>query len=429
MRVLTAAEIRGLESCAVESGVSMETLMENAGAEVAAAVTEKMDVTGKKTVILCGKGNNGGDGFVAARLLAAEGAKVTVVLMQGAPASDLAKQAYDKMGRGIEIIMYRTAGGAVDAADVIIDAVFGFSFHGRLPSVMEPLFARAAENKKAFHISVDIPSGAVCDTGAVEGACFKADLTVTFTAMKPAGVVYPAAGFGGMTVVRQVGIKEEHLEMLPCDTESVLLGNICPLFPKRDPEGHKGTYGRLLMICGSVGMAGACIMAARAALRSGVGLLNIAIPHALYPILAPAVPEAIFTLYDPTEAPGEAVFDAIDKASACLVGCGLGTALYAVKLVDAVLENAHGTVVLDADALNILAKTPEKLLVPQAPVIITPHPGELPCAFTVRRVTFAPKRFRSMVCCRQTSSKNCRRSFCRSRANKSCAFCTEHTTL
>ena len=118
MRVLTAAEIRGLESCAVESGVSMETLMENAGAEVAAAVTEKMDVTGKKTVILCGKGNNGGDGFVAARLLAAEGAKVTVVLMQGAPASDLAKQAYDKMGRGIEIIMYRTAGGAVDAADV-----------------------------------------------------------------------------------------------------------------------------------------------------------------------------------------------------------------------------------------------------------------------------------------------------------------------
>ena len=85
MRVLTAAEIRGLESCAVESGVSMETLMENAGAAVAAAVTEKMDVTGKKTVILCGKGNNGGDGFVAARLLAAEGAKVTVVLMQGAP--------------------------------------------------------------------------------------------------------------------------------------------------------------------------------------------------------------------------------------------------------------------------------------------------------------------------------------------------------
>ena len=377
MRILTAAEIKGLEACAVESGVTMETLMENAGAQAAAAVTEKMTVADKKVVVLCGKGNNGGDGFVAARLLAAEGAKVTVVLMQGAPASDLAKQAYDKMGHGIDIITYRSANNAVDAADVIIDAVFGFSFHGCLPSVMEPLFERAAENKKAFHLSVDIPSGAVCDTGAVEGACFKADLTVTFTAMKPAGVVYPAAGFGGLTVVRQVGIKKEHLEMLPCDTESVLLGNICPLFPKRDPEGHKGTYGRLLMICGSVGMAGACIMAARAALRSGVGLLNIAIPHALYPILAPAVPEAIFTLYDPNEAPGETVLDAIDKASACLVGCGLGTADYAAKLVDAVLENARGSIVLDADALNILAKSPEKLLVPQAPVIITPHPGEM----------------------------------------------------
>lgn len=130
------------------------------------------------------------------------------------------------------------------------------------------------------------------------------------------------------------------------------------------------------MICGSVGMAGACIMAARAALRSGVGLLNIAIPHALYPILAPAVPEAIFTLYDPTEAPGEAVLDAIDKASACLVGCGLGTAPYAAKLVDAVLENAARDGRSGCGRAEYPCKTPEKLLVPQAPVIITPHRGK-----------------------------------------------------
>lgn len=195
MRVLTAAEIRmGWSRARMESGVSMETLMENAGAEVAAAVTEKMDVTGKKTVILCGQRQQRRRRLCGGALIGGRGRKGDGRFDAGRTASDLAKQAYDKMGRGIEIIMYRTAGGAVDAADVIIDAVFGFSFHGRLPSVMEPLLARAAENKKAFHISVDIPSGAVCDTGAVEGACFKADLTVTFTAMKPAGVDVPGSG-------------------------------------------------------------------------------------------------------------------------------------------------------------------------------------------------------------------------------------------
>ena len=376
MKILRAAEIRSLEECAVESGVSMEMLMENAGAACASFIEEKMAVRGKKAVILCGKGNNGGDGFVIARLLSKAGAEVTVVLMQGAPASALAKQAYDKMHKGIEIILARHAAGAVDEADLIVDAVFGFSFHGKLPAVMEPIIERANASK-ALRVSVDVPSGAQCDTGAVEGACFKAQYTVTFTAIKPSSVVYPAAGYSGLTVVRQVGIKREFLQMLPSDTESVLLGSLCPLFPKRDPEGHKGTYGRLLMLCGSIGMAGACMMAARAALRSGVGLLNIAIPHALYPILAPAVPEAVFTLYDPDETLEPRLAEALEKADACLVGCGLGTAPYAERIVQTVLEKAECPVVLDADALNILAKTPEKLLTPRVPIIVTPHPGEM----------------------------------------------------
>ena len=133
MVVLKAAEIRGLEECAVESGVSMETLMENAGAAAAEYIREQIDVRDKRAVILCGKGNNGGDGFVIARLLSKAGAHVTVVLMQGAPASALAKQAYDKMHKGIEIILARNAGKPIDRADLIVDAVFGFSFHGRLP--------------------------------------------------------------------------------------------------------------------------------------------------------------------------------------------------------------------------------------------------------------------------------------------------------
>ena len=376
MVVLKAAEIRGLEECAVESGVSMETLMENAGAAAAEYIREQIDVRDKRAVILCGKGNNGGDGFVIARLLSKAGAQVTVVLMQGAPASALAKQAYDKMHKGIEIILARNAGKPIDRADLIVDAVFGFSFHGRLPQAMVPVIEQANASK-ALRVSVDLPSGVECDTGAVNGACFRAQHTVTFTAMKPACVVYPAAGFCGRAVVRQVGIRREFLQLLPYDTASVQLGDLCALFPKRDPEGHKGTYGRLLMLCGSIGMAGACIMAARGALRSGVGLLNLAVPHALYPILAPAVPEAVFTLYDPEETAFESVLEALGKASACLIGCGLGTAPYAERLVQTVLERAQCPLVLDADALNLLAKAPERLRTPRGPVVVTPHPGEM----------------------------------------------------
>ena len=376
MKVLTAAEIRSLEECAVEAGVTMGQLMENAGTTCAEFILEKMDVEHKNAVILCGKGNNGGDGYVIARVLAKAGAQVTVVLMQGAPATELAKQAYDKLQRGIRIILPKNAAEVIDRADLIVDAVFGFGFQGRLPMSMEPVIERA-NNTKAMRVSVDIPSGAACDTGAVEGVCFKAHWTVTFTAMKPAGVVYPAAGYCGKTVVRQVGIKKEFLDMLPCDMHTVSLRHLAALFPKRDPEGHKGTYGRLLMICGSIGMAGACMMAAKAALRCGVGLLNVAIPHALYPILAPLIPEAVFTLYDTDESMEARMEEALQKADACLIGCGLGTTPYAERLVRTVVDKAKCPLVLDADALNILAKAPEQLLNVLKTAVITPHPGEM----------------------------------------------------
>ena len=204
MKVLTAAEIRGLEECAVESGVTMEQLMEQAGTTCAQYILEKTDVKDKTVVVLCGKGNNGGDGYVIARVLSKAGAKVTVVLMQGAPATALSRQAYDKLHRGIEIILPKTAGEVIDRADIIVDAVFGFGFQGKLPMTMEATVERANASK-ALRISVDLPSGAECDTGAVEGVCFKADWTVAFTAMKPAHVVYPSAAYCGKTVVRQAG--------------------------------------------------------------------------------------------------------------------------------------------------------------------------------------------------------------------------------
>lgn len=376
MEILKAAEIRGLEECAVESGTALSVLMENAGAAAADFIQEKTSVSGRAVAVLCGRGNNGGDGFVIARLLAKAGAAVTVVLTQGAPAAEPAKTAYNKMTKAITIVSLKKAAGAVDAAAVLVDAVFGFGFHGKLPAQLEPLAARV-NDAKALRFAVDLPSGAVCDTGYVEGACFKADYTVTFTALKPACVVYPAAGFCGAVTVRPIGIKKEFLQMLPCDTHTAEPETLRPLFPRRDPEGHKGTYGKMLMVCGSIGMAGACILAARGALRGGVGLLNIAVPHALYPILAGAVPEAVFTLLDVNETLESTLHTALKTADACLVGCGLGTSPLAQRVVDTVLEKAACPVVLDADALNLLAKAPERLLTPKTPLVVTPHPGEM----------------------------------------------------
>ena len=190
MRVLTAAEIRGLESCAVESGVFMETLMENAGAAVAAAVTEKMDVTGKKTVILCGKGNNGGDGFVAARKLFEAGCCVRLYLVDGAPtAPGEARTNYLRTQKlGLPTCALAEAGEAelafLSTAQAVVDAVTGTGFHGQFRANAR-LAAQQINRAQGFVLALDVPSGIEADTGRAAEDAVRASLTVTFHAKKP----------------------------------------------------------------------------------------------------------------------------------------------------------------------------------------------------------------------------------------------------
>ena len=211
MRVLTAAEIRGLESCAVESGVSMETLMENAGAEVAAAVTEKMDVTGKKTVILCGKGNNGGDGFVIARAAAKDGWNVTALLAEGEPKTT---DAITNFGRLHSLSVNICADCTVletQHFDVVVDALYGTGFHGALrPSGLAACGLMNRLHKSgAFVLAVDLPSGINTDTGEVAEGATHADLTVTFDSYKPLHVVESSAPLCGKIVCADIGIRDE----------------------------------------------------------------------------------------------------------------------------------------------------------------------------------------------------------------------------
>lgn len=208
MVVLKAAEIRGLEECAVESGVSMETLMENAGAAAAEYIREQIDVRDKRAVILCGKGNNGGDGFVVARLLAQEGARVRVILCEGTPVTEDAIYNFEQLA-GVEIWPFDEIGevqeAEVLACDIVVDALYGTGFHGAL----RPSGLRAADmmNRAAGQVcALDLPSGLNADTGEAAQGAVRADWTVTFHARKQGQDAPGAEAYCGEIEVADIGI-------------------------------------------------------------------------------------------------------------------------------------------------------------------------------------------------------------------------------
>ena len=330
MKLFCRDEMQRLEMAAVAAGVPLSQLMDNAGAAVAQEVERRCrPVGGKRAVVLCGKGNNGGDGFVCAKLLAQRGMACWVVLAQGKPATDLAAAAFEALPPQVAVLPgeeLEQIRPVLEAADVLIDCVFGFSFRGELSGLPQKLLAYGS-GLPCLKVSADLPSGVECDTGRVSAGAFRADVTVTFTGKKPANVSYPAKEFCGETVVRQVGVPAALVE--GAETRVFETDSLFPRqwLPQPDAQANKGDMGKLLLVCGSWGMAGACVMAAQAALRSGVGLLTIAVEERLYPILAQAVPQAVYVVLDwenRREESQQALLDALGKCTACVMGCGLG---------------------------------------------------------------------------------------------------------
>ncbi len=382
MKLFCKEEMQRLEGMAERSGVSLQTLMKHAGTALAEeAISRLRPIAGKRAVLLCGKGNNGGDGFVCARRLAEHGALCTVLLLQGQPKTPLAMDAFRAMPESVKILSVQERRGeseqALEQAELILDCVFGFSFRGEFSG--EGLeFLEFASRRDCLRISADLPSGAVCDTGRVSPGAFRADVTVTFTGKKPANCSYPAKEYCGETVVRQVGVPPVLLE--GAETRFFETDSAFPraVLPKPDPQSNKGDLGKLLLVCGSFGMAGACIMAAKAALRCGVGLLRIAADQSIYPILAQAVPEAVFTVLDwetRRRESEEKLRNALNSSTACLIGCGLGE--LSELACPPVFSHCTVPLVADADALNFAARRPGALEEIEAPLILTPHPGEM----------------------------------------------------
>lgn len=393
MKLLTAAQTRAAEERAVAMGMSWLRLMENAGAACTSVIRKNYEVQGKSICIVCGRGGNGGDGFVIARKLYGEGAQAFVILSSGRPTHADALENYHRaIELGVPIYDYAQDADAciqrINSSELIVDAIFGFGFHG-VPMADEAAVIAQINAAAAPVVSVDLPSGATCDSGRVEGACVCAQLTVTFTTLKPCHVTFPAAEYCGKTVCASIGMPDAAVAGVPCTLRVIERAELAPIFAPRRRNSHKGDYGRPLLFCGSYGMAGAAMLAGRAALRCGAGIVSMAVPESIYPILAGNVPEAVFLpLKDSAADTLQRLQDALQTADALLIGPGLGRGRAVAEICCKLVETAKCPVVLDADGINALDGRIELIGKAQGQRILTPHPGEMArlCGMTIAEV-------------------------------------------
>lgn len=386
MRILSASEIKAVECAADKNGISFLRLMENAGAACAKVIRSKFDRTDKRTVVvLCGKGKNGGDGFVAARKLYENGYKVQVFLVMGAPTAENAKEMYSRLtDGGIPIYTYdsnsETQHRQLQNADILVDAVFGTGFSGVLPDSVQDL-AAFLDTVNGYMVSIDLPSGLSADSGEFLCRPIKADLTVSVMALKKALVTPPAKDFAGEIQVVSIGIPEQLYK--PYEKAFAFTDDdVSALFPTRKSDANKGDFGKALVVAGSYEMPGAALLSCSACVESGAGLVRLAFPETAYAAVTAAVPEKILCAlpanrFGRISMQGEAkLLEALSRSTACLIGCGLGLDYDTEALVKSVLHNAKIPLILDADGINAVADDIDILREASAPVILTPHPGE-----------------------------------------------------
>lgn len=387
MHVLNTEEMRQAEASANESGLEYIRLMENAGSAAARVIRQHYPVAGQTVVILCGSGNNGGDGFVIARKLLEQNAKVAIILAGEFPQTANALEMAQRI-RLLPIPVYRwqqdpkAAAAVLGEAQLIVDAVFGIGFRKILPDSLRGLF-RLAQDRHVPIIAVDIPSGMNADNGYCDPDTLRADRTITFTALKPALVMAEAIPACGVIEVVDIGIPREIWQAYDCTPTVVEMPMVQSCFSPRPADSHKGTFGHVLAVCGSYGMAGAAVLAVRGALRAGAGLITAAVPRSIYPIVTAAQPEAVcLPLVEDKDgrlalAARSPLREALKKASALLIGCGWGQSEDLSHLLADLLEHAACPVILDADGINNLLPHIDRLKARTAPTVLTPHPGEM----------------------------------------------------
>lgn len=353
--------------------VPSAVLMERA-AVAFVEVLKKQQVPLEQVLVVCGSGNNGGDGYAIARLLWLAGADVDVVSAdENANATDenlLQKKIWRAYGNEI-----RTEIPVPKKYTAVVDAVFGVGLSRNIEGTYAKLIGRM-NGIPGRKIAVDVPSGVSSDNGSVLCSAFRADLTVTFAFAKLGCLLWPGNTCAGEVIVADIGIDRKSF-FKQCPAVAAYERSDLSVLAKRESHSNKGTYGKLLVIAGSVDMSGAAYLSAKAAYLSGCGLVRVLTPEENRTTLQTRLPEAVLTTYTAKNPDMNVVAEALNWADAIVCGPGIGTGEASRQIVTCVLQNASVPVLMDADALNLIAEDVSVLKKPHTELVVTPHLGEM----------------------------------------------------
>lgn len=387
MYYATPKQMKLAEEYSDSHGVSYRELMENAGAaaaELICGLSEKINLQ-NGVLILCGKGNNGGDGFVLAHNLCFAGIDTTVVLTNGEPATELSAYEYCKLGEdGIDVLDLNDNIDKVfslfSSCSLIVDAVYGTGFHGELPPEIKACFSYASRCAKPV-IALDTPSGGSCLTGEADENTLKCDYTITLGCMKTGMLCEPLRSLCGEIFTAEIGFTKECFESVPYLASDYEYS--ADIFPKRAEDCYKNQFGHLLNIAGSRRMSGAAMLSTLSALRSGAGRVTLASTEEVISRHSSAICEATFL---PLTSAADGSISAkcktslkkeLDGYTAVSIGSGLSNTEDIAEIVKTVINNTDCPIILDADGINSICSCIDIIRNTKGRLILTPHLGEL----------------------------------------------------
>ncbi|MBP0990179.1 MAG: NAD(P)H-hydrate dehydratase [Oscillospiraceae bacterium] len=382
MTVYTEEQMKKYESYAAQNGVGEAVLMKNAGVAVADDIIRLLPEKLSKVSVFCGKGKNGGDGFILANRLYEQGFSVSVILCH--PENSASSfPLLSLLSPKIPVFFFDSdeAKKIIKTSTAIVDAVFGTGFSGSVSDYFSNVFS-AVNDSKAAVISVDLPSG-ISASGLISGSYVKPDLTFALGALKPAHVLFPAKEYCCKVVLLDIGIPSGFSLDSPPFISQTTEEFVFSIIKKRPRDCHKGNFGRLLNISGSVNYLGAPVFSSVSAMRCGCGIVELAAPDPIIPTVMPQCLGAI-ALPLPVSGPNKVsktstnlILSSLSKSTACLIGCGLGLGDGSKKLVSNVIKSADVPLIIDADGINAICGNINILKERRAPTIITPHLGEM----------------------------------------------------
>ncbi len=383
MKLYSAEEMSRADNAAQELGIPGGVLMERAAVAMAEEILKLFPprrLRRRRALVVCGGGNNGGDGFVIARELRRAGVDVAVIATKDEYAGDSATNLAALRNLGMEIHGPESLEDLLEGAVLVVDALLGTGFSGEVRE-KEAALIRNINSARVTTVSVDMPSGVNGSTGEVAGEAVRADVTVCSHAAKIGCVISPGREHAGEVLAVDIGIPREAEDFWP-EAEWTDRRSLRGFIPRIEEPAHKYSAGALLVVAGSRAMTGAPVMSVRGAQRAGCGIVFLATPESAAPAVDIKLTEALVYGVAEDEDGGMTsgalgqILDHADRATAIAVGPGIGTSEESLRLVEGILREAEAPVLLDADAVTVLAGS-QALAKRGAPTVITPHAGEL----------------------------------------------------